>query len=784
MPTQFENTSQTTSNSLLLSYSSERVGSPPCALFRNAKYQMKGMRSQLLDDLSLSPPHRPRAGLSHFFQFQNDGPGGWSNQMRRGAGLKRKERAELSSLMSKEQSEKCLKSIFVRSPASKNETKNHSKLKRNRPDRETLSPKPLRQSGSGSPHQSSPNLRSEIFQFVRGYLRRSKLKSLPKGLAIGRNYSAVYQSLGHVRDHRGPGRRAETQTGGLTRRAEANEPDSGFCAETHFKFKIKANRNLEYKENTFHQNHPTTTHLGKRPQIEAKGTRRGPGADTKCKDRLQSGPRKGSDRDLGSGLKAVKTITGCDRTETKNQRIELNLSKQVDLRNNSSKEMILEKIENPTKNPIFIFSEKNERFESESGTEPNLNAGLRSQLILNFEHFDCSSLDRALRPQRESDLTAFLSNIQRNFQITSSSVNCAENALLLQRLFVDLPPHVFRGIPLDSQLIVLTRLWFQLVDDKWHSRTFHPVLTKVNIKSTKQLSKLTKEYAYFGLIPRHFARVKASSARPDHERSTQLFRKILVSLISICTLTETFVDLSLDRPSRDSEHNQQLIRLKMRGVPVAQYQKLETDPRLLDMSLQQLIGLFDMNMFLNFVFMSTLRFRKAPRLESLRLLWGPGVVSLPFTVQTQRSMFTVKRKRKDDLMNSILKYIQKQLFQQFKRDRSTLSLAELKAAFKRHYFEGDEPGAKAYYSSLFNRKSLARLRQNRRLMRDVKGFYARNGVERLVNDRFFEHAQVSAFDLQSDKLFSKRFVKSLSKKQVNLLDLWDTYYFLRKLLVD
>lgn len=349
------------------------------------------------------------------------------------------------------------------------------------------------QSGSESPHRTSSNVRAQISKFVLNYLRQKKQKSVNDKLTIGRNYSAVFQRMRHADIRREFMWEAAEDASKVQREEAPNRPNREFCSQEHLKLKIKVDRKVELKENAFHQNRSQNSHLGKRQTIDRENNRKSSKRTRKGGREAQTKTEQEWRKNIQSGLKLIKTRSGKHQMNPANIKIGLNVAKNVSKEDVRHKMSISEKNDRLGKNPILDFSEIKGKFKQEPiPIQPELTHS-ESQMILNFEHFDCELDDSNLREQRKSTLAALLNNIQRNFEVTESSVNCVENALIFQKLFLRFCPDSFAHVPLDSKLILVARLWFQLVDDKWHSRTFHSILTKINIKSTKQLAKLTKQ---------------------------------------------------------------------------------------------------------------------------------------------------------------------------------------------------------------------------------------------------------------------------------------------------
>jgi len=248
-------------------------------------------------------------------------------------------------------------------------------------------------------------------------------------------------------------------------------------------------------------------------------------------------------------------------------------------------------------------------------------------------------------------------------------------------------------------------------------------------------------------------------------------------------MTKTFIKISINQNLDDSDVNQEYINKIILNNDIPSYKKMEIDSRLLKKSLNELISEFDIGLFQIFILFSSVCFKKNEQLINLKILFQGSPLEMSFHSYSQKSLFQIKRKRKDDIMNSFYKYIQRNLFEKFKKQSNDKSSKVLKEKFRKYYFEENSIIENAFYSNLFNRKNLKLLRQNKKLFKDLKSFFKDKVLDKLIHERFLKSKKDHIFDLYSDKLFSKQFINLISKKQISIIDTLKAFYSLENYLV-
>ena len=142
----------------------------------------------------------------------------------------------------------------------------------------------------------------------------------------------------------------------------------------------------------------------------------------------------------------------------------------------------------------------------------------------------------------------------------------------------------------------------------------------------------------------------------------------------------------------------------------------------------------------------------------------------------KNELFVLNKKRKDDIMSSLLKFIQRNVLNDFKKNKKFTLVRNVKKEFKNEFFKDDKETEKVYYSTLFNRKQLITLKKNKKLSSKIKLSYESKMLETLVDNYFLKKMQKQFFDPRTEKLYSKTFIKSLKKKQMNLGDTLFAFY--------
>lgn len=207
--------------------------------------------------------------------------------------------------------------------------------------------------------------------------------------------------------------------------------------------------------------------------------------------------------------------------------------------------------------------------------------------------------------------------------------------------------------------------------------------------------------------------------------------------------------------------------------------KLEVNPELANLSLHELLRKFDVNRFQDFLLISSVRFQKPAKTYHVDLATD---TSFDVTFWEHKEFFVRKTKRKDDMMSSLLKFIQRILLREFKDSRSAQLVRDSKRAFRACYFSNHRRTESVFYSNLFNRKQLSILCENPKLIKHIRETFREETLELLVHDYFLGRQANRFFEPFSEFVFSSNFVKSLSKKQMTLQDALFSFYSIEKYL--
>lgn len=255
-------------------------------------------------------------------------------------------------------------------------------------------------------------------------------------------------------------------------------------------------------------------------------------------------------------------------------------------------------------------------------------------------------------------------------------------------------------------------------------------------------------------------------------------------MISICRITELFIKVSLKKKSDESHENEEFMKkiLTTEGMP--KYQKFEIAKNLDNKSIPELCSLFDIIMFQNYLFMSKVKIPKNSKSKKMIVLFENRLIYLDVPIQMRRFLLTTKEKRKDDLMNSIFKYIQRKLLENFQtRFAKKPNSKELKRLFKAHFFDDDEESRKFYYSNLFNRTQLMHLQKNQKLAIAFKEFFETDILDELLHTRLLKGFDKNILNTESKYLFSKDFLHAISKKQMLLVGAINAAFSLEEFII-
>lgn len=256
---------------------------------------------------------------------------------------------------------------------------------------------------------------------------------------------------------------------------------------------------------------------------------------------------------------------------------------------------------------------------------------------------------------------------------------------------------------------------------------------------------------------------------------------MLISLITICRLTDDFIQFQKQSEKKwtrgqPQSSNDRLFKHIMQFGSNEDKMAVQVDRKLLNASLMGLMNTFSIPMFQNFIFIAGVRFEGSYSNQSVRVLDRnqPRFISVPHPIKME--LFWVKKKRKDDMMSSLLKFNQRHILEQFKKNKTFKLIRNVKKEFRREFFADDPETEAIYYSNLFNRRQLERLGTHERLLRQIRSCYEINILSKLFHENFVKKSLPPILDLKTEKLFSSDFLKLLLKKHMNLGDALFSFY--------
>lgn len=289
------------------------------------------------------------------------------------------------------------------------------------------------------------------------------------------------------------------------------------------------------------------------------------------------------------------------------------------------------------------------------------------------------------------------------------------------------------------------------------------------------------------------------SRKPNEEKSKLeiWLRRVLIGLISLGEMTSLFIHLKSQTPNSIPTLKTNFEKLNLHKMtefietaavtPESAFtpKSFEVDPTLLEADLDTLLMRFSPSHFQAYLFLSGLRFPKSEHTQ-VTTMFHPQlskVARFEFSVSEQKSLFTSQKKRKDDMMSSLLKYNQRRIINAHKNACKLRLMRQVKEDFRQQFFAGDVAGERVFYSNLFNRRDIGNLAGNRALMKEMGGLYRLRELEEVVEKYCFDRNQTGWFgNKKKEKLFSEYFVNQLGKKPMRLQDVLYSFYGIEKLL--
>lgn len=274
--------------------------------------------------------------------------------------------------------------------------------------------------------------------------------------------------------------------------------------------------------------------------------------------------------------------------------------------------------------------------------------------------------------------------------------------------------------------------------------------------------------------------MEAVAHKPSLDNFSKFMRKLLIGLICICSLTRLFIRVKLEhegsRQRVQDDANLQLLLMIIKNKNVRGTRKFAVEPQLETLSLKQLLGRFDFEMFQNHMELAGVQFPKRVRRKRVAVVVRGSVRHVELRQFEKNELFALNKKRKDDMMSSLLKFIQRNVLNDFKATRDFKLVRNIKKEFKQEFFADDPDTEAVYYSTLFNRKQLLVFRNNAKLLEKIRLSFELGMLETLVHNYFLRKNAQQFFDARSERLFSGAFVKSLKKKQMTLGDALFAFY--------
>lgn len=262
-------------------------------------------------------------------------------------------------------------------------------------------------------------------------------------------------------------------------------------------------------------------------------------------------------------------------------------------------------------------------------------------------------------------------------------------------------------------------------------------------------------------------------------------KKMIINLISICHMTRNYIDVKLLKREDENtfqSRNREIIKLIVNEKEGQGTLKFQIEPGLLKMSLLSLLDEFDPEMFHMFIQFASVPFIKKCKQKFISIESEGAAHEVSFTLFEKLELFNLNKKRKDDMMSSLLKFIQRNVLNNFKQKKQFKLVRNVKEEFRKEFFENDKSTEKVYYSTLFNRKQLIIFRKNKKLIQQFRQVYRTPILETLLHNYFLKKVHQQFFDPRSDKMYSGNFCKSLKKKQMNLSDALFAFYSIEDLI--
>lgn len=271
------------------------------------------------------------------------------------------------------------------------------------------------------------------------------------------------------------------------------------------------------------------------------------------------------------------------------------------------------------------------------------------------------------------------------------------------------------------------------------------------------------------------------------QKINKILKKILITIIAICEMTDLFIRLklseNLEQLSARQFHNMSLIKDIIKYNEKMVHKKLKIDPKFIEMNIEDIFNEFKIQSLQNFVFLSCINFERAFRDCNIHLQNNSDKPSnFIFSIDEQKILFMSIKKRKDDMMSSLFKFTQRLIMNEFKKTSNKKLVRDMKIDFKNHYFEPNCRTETIFYSNLFNRCSLSKLKMNKKLHSVLKKTFEKKNLNNLVNEYFLSKSEVSPFNDYTEFVFSDKFLKNLKKKSMNLQDAIYSFYKLEEYL--
>lgn len=254
------------------------------------------------------------------------------------------------------------------------------------------------------------------------------------------------------------------------------------------------------------------------------------------------------------------------------------------------------------------------------------------------------------------------------------------------------------------------------------------------------------------------------SSSINYRLSVLFLKKIVIYVLTLMRIMNDFLEIKSSRAA-GPKYMDHLISNSKKPSPMVFSNKVRVDASLENLSIRQLIDLFDISDFATYLVLGHTYIYKKHKKVRVKVVHRGRVCQFDMTCREQRDILCCKTKRKDELIKFSFKFIRRQVFKNFKQTHKRrfedTHKSKLKQMFYDKFLCGDAQAIKYFESFDLSRKGLETLKEFSELKNMMVLFQEREYIGALTQDYIFEKSD----EILKEDFTFQQFIKEVLSRQ-------------------